>query len=99
MIAAAQDKFETIANYVIVESGQPWDVAVQVGTDAEGHWRVREWFDSPGPNEPWAACYPSRDAAEDVARQYAEDRDEGMGLGADRYEAWLSAHDASSDAQ
>lgn len=86
-----QDNFETVATYVIVESSQPGDVALQIGTDVDGYWRIRQWFDSPGPNKAWPARYASRDAAKDVARQYAEDRDEGMGLGADRYEAWLSA--------
>lgn len=83
--------YRTIAHYVVVEDGQAWEVAIQVGMDAQGAWRVREWADSPGPDEPWPAVYADRDTATDVARQYAEDRDEGLGLSAEHYQVWLDS--------
>ena len=83
--------YQTVSHYVVIESGQACEVAIQVGMDAQGAWRVREWPDSPGPNEPWPEYYASRDAAEEVARQYAEDRDEGLGLSAEHYQVWLDS--------
>ena len=83
--------YRTVAHYVVIESGQARQVAAQVGPDAQGAWRIREWPDSQGLGEPWPARYASRDAAEDVARQYAEDRDEGLGLSAEHYQVWLDS--------